>query len=417
MNKRLFRPEAMAAQTQRLHGDVLVLPSLKVSVIAILVSLWIVLLVLWLLNGNYARKETVQGWLEPDKGVIKVFATATAGQIKQILVSPGDVVEKGQPLVIINGDRVLADGRHLEDRLLAEFNIKEQLLQQQIARSESIHQLRMSDVSKQIASIEQELVQTGTQLNLLQQRFTLLDGRLLNMSAMLSEGHITQEDYNRTLAEKLSLQSDIAGLNRIELDRRNSRDSLQANLQIYPQEAQNRVAQLRTQLSDIAQSIADVHGRRAHIINATASGVISNIQVSQGQYTNANLPLMTLLPKDSGMQVRLLVPVRAAGFLAENQPVSMRYDAFPYQKFGLYDAYITDISDSALLPNEISELAINIKEPVYLVRAELAKRQVQAFGQLIPLKAGMTLSADIKLAERSIIEWLLEPLFSIKGRL
>jgi membrane fusion protein len=54
---------------------------------------------------------------------------------------------------------------------------------------------------------------------------------------------------------------------------------------------------------------------------------------------------------------------------------------------------------------------------VYRVSATLNHNLVSAYGQSFPLRPGMTLSADIQLDQRTVIEWLFEPLLSIKGNL
>ena len=56
-------------------------------------------------------------------------------------------------------------------------------------------------------------------------------------------------------------------------------------------------------------------------------------------------------------------------------------------------------------------------EPVYLVRAKLDKQMVKAYGKDMPLQVGMTLEGDIMHEQRKLYEWVLEPLFSITGKL
>ena len=60
---------------------------------------------------------------------------------------------------------------------------------------------------------------------------------------------------------------------------------------------------------------------------------------------------------------------------------------------------------------------MSIKEPSYRIVVRLARQDVDAFGQSVPLQPDMTVKADIVLEERSILEWLLEPLFSARGRM
>lgn len=94
----------------------------------------------------------------------------------------------------------------------------------------------------------------------------------------------------------------------------------------------------------------------------------------------------------------------------------MRYDAFPYQRFGLYKGEVTQYSKSILLPNEVST-PVPVNEPVYQVHVKLASQAVSAYGAEVPLQSGMLLSADIVLEQRSLLNWLFEPILSLRGRL
>lgn len=417
MNGKLFRSESLEGQKNRLHGDVLVLPSVKLSAIGGFLALWVLAIMLWLFNSEYARKESVQGWLEPDKGVIRIYAESATGKIKRILVREGDYVEQGQSLIVVNGDRVLQDGSHLEDKLLSEYQKQKTMLTEQMTRNKLIYFHRIQDARKQIESIDLETEQMQEQLELMEKRHQIVSERVNDSRFVRRKGLLSKYELDSVVSEEMSLKSDIAGLKRALLSHQSSRQKLSSELRIYPQEEQNSIAQVQSQLSDIAQKITQLHGQRAHIIKASQNGFVSNIQVNLGQYTKTNLPLMSIVPSESTIQARLLVPVRSVGFLESGQTIEMRYDAFPYQKFGLHRGTIIEISKSAMLPSEVNESAITVQEPVFIVLAELDKNWVTAFGKKLALKPGMTLSADVHLAQRSLMEWLLEPLYSIKGKL
>ena len=55
-------------------------------------------------------------------------------------------------------------------------------------------------------------------------------------------------------------------------------------------------------------------------------------------------------------------------------------------------------------------------EPVYRITVELARQTVTAYGEALPLQAGMTLEADIALERRRLYEWVLDPLYTVTGR-
>src|SRR5690606_7388303 len=100
----------------------------------------------------------------------------------------------------------------------------------------------------------------------------------------------------------------------------------------------------------------------------------------------------------------------AIAFLAPGQRVNLRLDDFPYQKFGVQEASIRAVRTT------MAALDGSGRQPFYRVSASLQQQYVLAYGREQGLLPGMALSASIVLEERSLLEWLLEPLFSIVGR-
>jgi membrane fusion protein len=417
MQNQLFREQAVEHQKDGLHGEVLILPSMSHTWMTVIVLLWICALFTWLFTSSYARQETVTGWLEPPTGIVRVYSDNSTGKIKQVLVKEGQKVSKGQPLVIINGDRVLANGDNLETLLLDEYQQQQQLLDKQLLRNAVIYDVRLKDINQQINASEQDLDRLDEQIATVNQRHSILKARVKNSLLMNEKGHISDIEYETKVEQELAVRSELQSLLRSQVNQQNRIAQLKTQLEIMPQEHQDSLAQVKSSLSDIAQRIAQLHGQRAHIVKASRDGIVTNLQIKQGQQATTTNPLMSLVPDNADIEARLLIPVRAAGFVKVGQDIDIRYDAFPYQKFGLYSGQVRSISSSILLPNEINSLQLQINEPVYLVRAELTQKAVTAYGLDMALKSGMTFSADIKLADRTLIEWLLEPIFSLKGRI
>ena len=121
------------------------------------------------------------------------------------------------------------------------------------------------------------------------------------------------------------------------------------------------------------------------------------------------------MPIDDVLKAVLLVPTRAFGFVKAGQQTRIRFDAFPYQRFGLFEGEVTHAANSILLPGEV-EMPITIQEPVYRVEVALGKQEIRAYGNSVPLQPGMILSADVVLEQRSLLNWLLEPILSLKGQ-
>jgi membrane fusion protein len=125
--------------------------------------------------------------------------------------------------------------------------------------------------------------------------------------------------------------------------------------------------------------------------------------------------LLHILPEGSELIAELLLPTRSAGFIQLGNSTRLRFDAFPYQRFGFIKSEIIRIDQALISPNEI-QLPISLQEPVYRLRAKLNQQQMRAFGKAFDLKSGMLFEADIMLEQRTLIEWLLEPIYSLRGR-
>jgi membrane fusion protein len=109
--------------------------------------------------------------------------------------------------------------------------------------------------------------------------------------------------------------------------------------------------------------------------------------------------------------------------------VLLRYQAYPYQKFGHYEGKVVSVSRSAVSPGELPQQLAGIAsvtgvaagpgaragEPVYLITVSLERQTVDAYGNAVPLQPGMQLTADVALETRRLYEWVLEPLYTISG--
>ncbi len=412
----LFRQQVVERQVDRLHGGVLLLPRFSHTAILALLLIWIAVVFIWLAISSYARKESVTGWLEPASGLVRVYAERS-GIIKQVLVREGDRVIKGQPLLVVNGDRILADGKNLEALLLTEYESQQKLVNEQLERGDKIYRQQLHDVDERINASREDLALLEKQIELQSRHSALVAEQVERYRVLKLDGHVSSSELDATIAQELELYVDRQELERSRVNLRNQIQRLERDRLLLPEEYANSSDQLRTRLSDLAQQIAKLHGQRAYIVKASRSGVVSNLQAFEGQQTQTHIPVLSLLPEGHILTAQLLVSVRSAGFLSPGQQVKIRYDAFPYQKFGLYVGTVLEVSDTVLLPDELHRVPVAVDEPVFKVIVELADPSVNAYGRRFQLKPGMTLSADVNLSERSLLEWLLEPIYSLKGRL
>ncbi|WP_139309893.1 HlyD family efflux transporter periplasmic adaptor subunit [Teredinibacter haidensis] len=179
-----------------------------------------------------------------------------------------------------------------------------------------------------------------------------------------------------------------------------------------------KVSELCETFKGFAKQEAQDGGEYTQILKAPQSGIVSNLQVREGQQVllENNMPLLTLMPNEAKIKAYILIPARLVGSLKQGQLLDFEYDAFSYPKARLSQGEIENISNTILLPIDRHNAPIAIEEPVYRVAARLLSPNVQVYGKNLFLKPGMTLSADIRLVDRKLIDWFLRPFISLKDR-
>ncbi|OCG20513.1 HlyD family efflux transporter periplasmic adaptor subunit [Gilliamella sp. App4-10] len=129
-------------------------------------------------------------------------------------------------------------------------------------------------------------------------------------------------------------------------------------------------------------------------IVAPKGGIISTIMVSKGQSIGYDVIIATLFSEDPTLEANLFIPSSAIGFIKVGLPVSIRYDAFPYQKFGQQKGIINKISSNTLYLNKLKSLSIysqqfnNEKAAYYRVKVKLDNQDILAYGKNYHFKSG-----------------------------
>ncbi|MET0045469.1 MAG: HlyD family efflux transporter periplasmic adaptor subunit, partial [Candidatus Thiodiazotropha sp. 6PLUC3] len=173
----------------------------------------------------------------------------------------------------------------------------------------------------------------------------------------------------------------------------------------------------RTLLSTKQQSLEQRSARLSYV-RAPVNGTISNIQVDVGRQVEAGTALATLLPQGVSLDVQIFIPSSAIGFLRTGQRVKLRYDAYPYQKFGVYEGELTELANVDASRVELQTRFPHLMEKhqgMTFFRATVRpeSQNIQAYGKPISLRAGLTLEADIHLERKRLIEWVFDPVMAL----
>jgi membrane fusion protein len=409
----LFRQEAIDFLHQRRSwGEVVSLQPISSTILSWSLAGSVAFLLCFLTIAQYARKETVIGYLTPTFGTAKIFVPQQ-GFIKKLHVKEGQEVAEGDPLLTVVTSQISANGDDVNATVLAVLAQQRDVVERQIAAEERRTASEHDRLASTIKGIDGETAQLEDQRKIQNERLKLSESFVSTGATLSASGALPAIELKRREQAALEQKQNLASLDQQITARRTQLTDARHTLEQLPIIAAERIRVLRGDLSWIEQRIAEVNGRRAYVIKAPTSGRVSTLQATVGQIADPKHIQLEIIPLDSTLQAELFFPTRAFGFVRPGQQVRILYDAFPYQKFGTYRGSVTKVSRTILTGNETTG-PIALKEPAYRVTAALERPDIDAYGLKMPLQPDMLLKADVILEQRSLMRWLLDPVFSAR---
>lgn len=396
-------------------GETFVITPIPIFLLSCMIALIVAIVIIFLFWGHYNRKQTVQGYLVPDKGLIKVYAPAR-GVVTRRGVNAGEVVHKGNVLFVVSTRHSSVGAADVDSSLISDAQTAKLTLLSQITEASKLEAAQTDEIKAEAVAFKKELSAIHKQIKIETHQLDVIKENLNRLKPLLKSRLIASSDYQKQYEQVLSQQSTVQGLRASALDLQRQIDSAPSKIAQAKLNVMNQIAEYRKSIAQINQQLTQYRAGRDFVIRATSDGTVAGLVAQVGQQVEPNRPLMTMLPKGAVLTARLLVPASAIGFIHRGEKVKFRYSAFPYQRFGLYGGHIKWVSKAVFLPADLS-VPVPLQEPVYLATAALDRRSIHAYGKTIPLQAGMLLSADIIIDRESLIDWILAPLYSIRGRI
>lgn len=184
------------------------------------------------------------------------------------------------------------------------------------------------------------------------------------------------------------------------------------------QKRQNDYLNAKLQLHGFEKELNQIKGGADYAIRAPEDGTISALIATVGDHVAEEASLASIVPNGSVLEGVLFVPTSQIGFVKPGQKVLLKYEAYPYQQFGLYESTVNRVDKSILTLLDIrSSVPFEFKEGIYRVFVTLQRQDIIAYGKSQPLKAGMLFEGVILGDKRSIWQWIMAPIYSLKGAL
>lgn len=412
----LFRRESLEHRQRDWLGSIQLIRPPSLALLTVFVVCVVAAVSAWLLVGEYTRKARVSGYLVPDRGVVRLV-TPQPALVLQSHVAEGKTVHAGDVLFVLSvgqatlgGEAQRSIGSSLEER--------ERSLAASAIEQHALHRARADALDRQIASMRGELAQIADEAALQAQRLALAVQAQARLESLRGENFISAAQVQTKAEDVLGLRAQQAGLARQRAAHLREIGVLEAQRDELPRKSRAQRGEIERDLAMLAQQSAENEARSRLVVRAPQDGVVTGVLAEPGQAVTPATALASLLPANARLQAHLFAPSSAIGFMRSDQPVRLRYQAFPYQKFGHQSGHVAQVSRSPLQPSELAGLGRSVdgSEPMYRITVTLDAQSVAAYGLDQPLAPGMQLDADVLLDRRRLIEWIFEPVLGIAGR-
>lgn len=390
--------------------------------------LFIAISIAWAWYGQVDIVATAPFRLVP-LGKVQNIQAPRSGEIQEIAIHSGDQIAEGQILFRLRSQETLNEFRELEQAEIAfkkaEFDLQQTLPQKRILAKETIsaleHRVRVMQTAMQTyrealgnhtetsqpPDIEIEIQFRSAEVEHLKQQYEqkqkLYEKRLISLAA-LNEAKVR---YLSALAE---LPARMAEINRYEVSLKDlKRQILEARLEIERTRAnfQNAYDIAEIRLKQAKQAVNRSVDADIDLILAPEPGIVTQVLVNTpGQVVNKGQTLLTIAPASTPIVAEALILNKDVGLLSSGQKVKLKFEAFPFQDYGIQHGYLRQISPDAMGDEDSGTVFRGI--------IDLENTTILVHGEEKAFRFGMKGAAEIITDRQSILMLALNPLRQLR---
>lgn len=413
-NGGIFRKEVANSESEIfVAGETLLIQPVSFQVYTILVVLVVTSIILFLFLAEFTKTEKAIGHLEPQGGVLDIYAPSVS-YIENIHVSEGDVVFERDPLFSLNSNRVNSSKIEFLDSLIQSTDHSINRVSEAISERQKIYPISKDILLENISSLQKKISSINSRIDLHSSTVKTLEDEKNVLKELRGKGFVSETLFLEKQRELIQARQHKIALSQEKSDLVSSVILNEKEIQLLPLENNAAITALMTELQDLNSRKIELMSQKSFTILAPDVGRVANIFGKKGDLTSQLNPIMTIIPEADELSASLYLSSRARGFVEEGMTVYLQYQAYPFQQFGAHVGTIESISEAVVQPQDI-KFSLPIREPVYKVKVSLPSQEISAFGEHRPLKMGMLLNAEIVIDKRTVFQWLMEPVYSLKG--
>lgn len=431
-----FQPDAVEIEERN--------PPRLTRITLYLVAALIAAAVTWASLSTVDEIVTAQGKLITTRPNLVVQPLETS-VIREIYVAVGDVVRRGQALTTLDPTFPKADVDALRTRIAA-FDATIERLEAELnarnfvpvdpANPEDAAQARLftqrkgyfeaslNNYDAQIASLQAELETNKSEAALTAKRLDTSRSIEAMRSELMRDETGSRLNFLLSQASRLEVEDSLSHMRGDQVDLTHKLEKTRAERQVFVEDF--RRAALQDLVDNLAKRNAAVEDLkkaelRQHMVVLTTpvdAVVLEIAHRSIGSVVREAETLFSLVPRDAQLQAEVNVDSRDIGEVAVGQPVRIKFEAFPFQKYGTASGTVRVISEDSFTPEASGDTAGRApreeagrpSHSYYRVLVDLTDMRLRGLPEGFQMLPGMTLTAEMKVGSRRVISYFLYPL-------
>lgn len=379
----------------------------------------------WATLSKVDETGTARGRLEPKGKTLKLDAPV-GGAVAAIKVKEGQTVKAGQTLLELESELARTELQQAQAKLEGQLNRETQLellknqLELAVRTQQQQSQAQESEQRAQLDQIRQQLNSNKKAYALEKNRLALAKNDVQRHQYLWQQGVVPKsklEEVEGNMFERQRLleqvQSDIQEAT-TELEKQQSayRRVLRTG-ELAVLESQRQLKELQSQTGDIKAEVAQTRKQiqslqfqlQQRVLRAPTNGTIFQLSIDNaGAVLQPGQMITQIAPQGAVLVFRAQMPSPESGFLRVGMPVKLKFDAYPFQDYGVVPGYLRWLSpDSKVVETPQG------KVETFELEIALDQTYIQTPNKRVALTPGQTATAEVIVRQRRLIDFILDP--------
>jgi hemolysin D len=394
-------------------------------------------LLAWAAFGRLDIVAAAEGRLVP-RNYSRVLQPAEAGVLREVLVRDGDAVKAGQLLLRMDATTASADIGTLQAdaalkslslrRIDAELQGRPFLVQagdppdvatQVLAQYRARRQSYVDATAQEQANLQRaqnELAAARQQLTKLLATVPLYVQSAESYEKLVREGFVSKLGANDKVRERIEKEQELK-----------SQEASMAALAAAVEQSRNKVAQIKSSYdSQLLNERVELQGQQQKTagelrkqvyksalleLRAHEDGVVKDMATyTPGAVVQPGAALLNIVPRNEPLFAEVAIHNEDVGFVTPGQPVKVKLQAYPFQKYGMLEGTVHMVSADSSADDPQKATAQGQSPQSYKALVRLATQEFKSpDGEVLRISPGMVVQAEIHQGSRTVLEYLLSP--------